>query len=255
MRYRIQPETGIPGGPRMTTATTPPIRLVMDDYQPAAKARESQKAAPSEPTATPAKVPQNNDTKVQPAPQPVVNAEPQALTEFLLSLSPERQKEVKKYSNLPASELEVPNQERSSAILTAFHKKYAKVPAGTRNTTLFYYACTLRRCGLDEPMILTNLWQFSREHCKPPHKQNNREDVAELASLASRAARFVRPGFPAEKVKEPRADRVDTKPITTGPAPANPAPEIAEAAQKIYESGEFIDYCRENFAKIWLGDQ
>ncbi len=62
-------------------------------------------------------------------------------------------------------------------------------------------SCTLRRCGYEEKDILAELWQFSREHCKPPHKQNNRDDVEELTQLSRRAARHVRPGFPVEKVK------------------------------------------------------
>ncbi len=35
-----------------------------------------------------------------------------------------------------------------------------------------------------------------------------------------------------------------------------PAPEaIMKAAKEIYESGNFLKYCKESFAKVWLGDQ
>ena len=37
-------------------------------------------------------------------------------------------------------------------------------------------------------------------------------------------------------------------------AAAAPTPETAEIARKIYESGGFLKYCKENFGKIWLGD-
>ena len=33
-----------------------------------------------------------------------------------------------------------------------------------------------------------------------------------------------------------------------------PAPEVVEAARKIYESGKFLDCCKETFGKVWLND-
>jgi P4 family phage/plasmid primase-like protien len=148
-----------------------------------------------------------------PTPAPVisVNQIPEALEVFLSSLTPERRTEIKKFSNVPDSQLEIPTEQRAAAILQAFHKKYAAVPEGTRNTTLFLYSCTLRRCGLSEPEILQGLWAFSQEHCNPPHRQDNRDDVAELSNLANRAARSVRPGFPHAKVTEPQVQAVPAR--------------------------------------------
>ncbi|MGA2161312.1 MAG: hypothetical protein ABSG28_03805 [Methanoregula sp.] len=37
-------------------------------------------------------------------------------------------------------------------------------------------------------------------------------------------------------------------------SPSTPAPEIGEAARKIYESGGFLKYCNDTFGKVWLGD-
>ena len=181
---------------------------------------------------------------MRPPQSPVVNAEPDALTEYLSSLTHERQKEVKKYSNLPESDLEIPTEKRAAAILATFCKKYATVPKGQRNTSLFLYSCTLRRCGFNEDMILTNLWQFSREHCKPPHNPNNRDDVAELAQLSRRAARHVRPGFPREAVKEPagqtpgkKAAALIKKADTISQRAQVPAADIIEDAEVILKTG------------------
>ena len=151
--------------------------------------------------------------------EPQVNSEPDALTEYLSSLTQERQREIKKYSNLPESDLEIPTEKRAAAILATFCKKYATVPKGQRNTTLFLYSCTLRRCGMTESEILERLWQFSREHCKPPHNPNNRDDVAELAQLSRRAARHVRPGFPAEKKVKAKGEHTTVANVSN-PAPA-----------------------------------
>ena len=135
----------------------------------------------------------------------------------------------------------------------------------------------MRRCGYEEKDILAGLWQFSREHCKPPHKQSDRSDVEELTQLSRRAARHVRPGFPVEKVKG------EHTPVNVpGPAPAAmkdidigkkaaalikkadvinqqaPAPELSPetitTARKIYESGGFLKYCNDTFGKVWFGD-
>ena len=145
---------------------------------------------------------------------------PIALDEFPVFLdTQERKAEIQKYSNLPESDLEIPTEKRAAAILTAFHKKHATVPAGQRNSTLFLYSCTLRRCGMTESEILERLWQFSREHCKPPHNPNNRDDVAELAQLSRRADRHVRPGFPAEKKVKAKGEHTTVANVSN-PAPA-----------------------------------
>ena len=177
----------------MTAATDPPnepVHLCCDDYPDPAKAPQNPPEAQNPVTApkhttTPAKVPANAPTR--PIPEPVVNAAPDPLENFLLSLTSERKAEIQKYSNLPESELEIPTEKRAAAILAAFYKQHATIPAGQRNHTLFKLSCTLRRCGYEEKDILAGLWQFSRENCKPPHNQNSRDDVAELTSLASRA--------------------------------------------------------------------
>ncbi|MGP8203072.1 hypothetical protein [Methanoregula sp.] len=210
----------------MTSATEKSIKelypLVMDEFdRDPAKAPQTASAIPK-----PAAVPQPTNpvtiTKEKASiarHEPQVNSEPDALTEYLSSLTQERQREIKKYSNLPESDLEIPTGERAAAILATFCKKYATVPKGQRNTSLFLYSCTLRRCGFNEDMILTNLWQFSREHCKPPHNPNNRDDVAEIAQLSRRAARHVRPGFPAEKKVKAKGEHTTVANVSN-PAPA-----------------------------------
>ena len=193
----------------MTSATDDSIKqqypLAMDDLPDEQKAIGAQEpiATPKH-TVTPAKVPANAPTR--PIPEPVVNAESDPLEEFLSSLSPAGNAEVRKYSNIPDSELEIPTEKRAAAILTAFHKQHTTVPAGQRNHTLFVLSCTLRRCGYEEKDILAELWKFSRDHCQPPHNQNNRSDVDELTQLAWRAARHVRPGFPANNPEPTRVE-------------------------------------------------
>ncbi len=210
----------------MTSATEKSIKelypLVMDEFdRDPAKAPQTASAIPK-----PAAVPQPTNpvtiTKEKASiarHEPQVNSEPDALTEYLSSLTQERQREIKKYSNLPESDLEIPTGERATAILTAFHKKHATIPAGQRNSTLFLYSCTLRRCGMTESEILERLWQFSREHCKPPHKQSDRSDVEELTQLSRRAARHVRPGFPAEKKVKAKGEHTTVANVSN-PAPA-----------------------------------
>ena len=196
----------------------PAIHLCCDDFPDKQEAVECQKPVVTpKHTATPAKVPQNQS--MRPPQSPVVNAEPDALTEYLSSLTQERKAEIQKYSNLPESDLEIPTEKRAAAILTAFHKKHATIPAGQRNSTLFLYSCTLRRCGMTESEILERLWQFSREHCKPPHKQSDRSDVEELTQLSRRAARHVRPGFPAEKKVKAKGEHTTVANVSN-PAPA-----------------------------------
>ena len=92
-------------------------------------------------TTQPAKVPQKQS--VRPTPAPVVNSEADPLTGFLSSLSPSCKAEAVKYSEIPDRDLKIPTGQSATAILTAFAKKHAKVPKGTRNATLFLYACTL----------------------------------------------------------------------------------------------------------------
>ena len=156
-RSGIQPPIGIQGDPRMTSATEKSIKelypLVMDEFdRDPAKAPQTASAIPK-----PAAVPQPTNpvtiTKEKASiarHEPQVNSEPDALTEYLSSLNQERQREIKKYSNLPESDLEIPTEKRAAAILATFCKKYATVPKGQRNTSLFLYSCTLRRCGFNE---------------------------------------------------------------------------------------------------------
>ncbi|MGP8116874.1 primase C-terminal domain-containing protein [Methanoregula sp.] len=210
----------------MTSATEKSIKelypLVMDEFdRDPAKAPQTASAIPK-----PAAVPQPTNpvtiTKEKASiarHEPQVNSEPDALTEYLSSLTQERQREIKKYSNLPESDLEIPTEKRAAAILATFCKKYATVPKGQRNTSLFLYSCTLRRCGMTESEILERLWQFSREHCKPPHDPTGRDDVAELAQLSRRAARHVRPGFPAEKKVKAKGEHTTVANVSN-PAPA-----------------------------------
>ena len=126
---------------RMTSATEKSIKelypLVMDEFdRDPAKAPQTASAIPK-----PAAVPQPTNpvtiTKEKASiarHEPQVNSEPDALTEYLSSLTQERQREIQKYSNLPESDLEIPTEKRAAAILTAFHKKHATVPKGQRNT-------------------------------------------------------------------------------------------------------------------------
>ena len=72
---------------------------------------------------------------------------------------------------------------------------------------------------MTESEILERLWQFSREHCKPPHNPNNRDDVAESAQLSRRADRHVRPGFPAEKKVKAKGEHTTVANVSN-PAPA-----------------------------------
>ena len=182
---------------------------------------------------------------MRPPQSPVVNAEPDALTEYLSSLTQERKAEIQKYSNLPESDLEIPTEKRAAAILTAFHKKHATIPAGQRNSTLFLYSCTLRRCGMTESEILRKLWQFSREHCKPPHNPNNRDDVAELAQLSRRAARHVRPGFPANNPEPTRVEEA---------GPSDGLTELA-AAERFVEkiAGGYLFNITTRKWHVWTG--
>ena len=128
----------------MTSATEKSIKelypLVMDEFdRDPAKAPQTASAIPK-----PAAVPQPTNpvtiTKekasiarhepTRPIPEPVVNAAPDPLENFLSSLTTERKAEIQKYSNLPESELEIPTEKRAAAILAAFHKQHTTVPAG-----------------------------------------------------------------------------------------------------------------------------
>jgi P4 family phage/plasmid primase-like protien len=194
----------------MTAAAAPSPKelypLIMDEFpEPVQEAIGAQKVPAAPKPATPAKVQQNQPVKPPrpPAPAaPVVNQIPAALVEFLDGLNQECRNEIKKYASVPNSQLEIPTEKRATAILAAFHKKYTTVPAGQRNTTLFLYSCTLRRCGLSEPEIRDGLWAFSRDHCKPPHSQSSREDVTEISNLAIRVVRDIPVGFPKTEVTE-----------------------------------------------------
>ena len=132
-----------------------------------------------------------------------VNEEPQELTAYLASLTPEQQLDVIKWSDLPAGDLVIPTERRAQGLLNRFRAQHEIVPTGQRNLTLFKYSCCLRRCGFDEKAILERLWNFTEGHCKPPHKRDNSADAAELSSLADRAFRFVKVGFPRSKKAEP----------------------------------------------------
>ena len=110
----------------------PAIHLCCDDFPDKQEAVECQKPVVTpKHTATPAKVPQNQS--MRPPQSPVVNAEPDALTEYPVFLNSGTKGEIKKYSNLPESDLEIPTEKRAAAILTAFHKKHTTIPAGQRN--------------------------------------------------------------------------------------------------------------------------
>ena len=131
----------------------PAIHLCCDDFPDKQEAVECQKPVVTpKHTATPAKVPQNQS--MRPPQSPVVNAEPDALTEYLSSLTQERKAEIQKYSNLPESDLEIPTEKRAAAILTAFHKKHATIPAGQRKPTLFCIHAPCAGAGMTETEIL-----------------------------------------------------------------------------------------------------
>ena len=129
-----------------------------------------------------------------------VNPEPDNLTMYLASLSPERREDVVKWSD---AELVKPTEKRAAGLLKHFQQQHETAPAGQRNTTMFKYSCLLRRCGLSENAILESLWNFSGERCRPPHNRNNSDDVTELKNLASRAFKYVKVGFPRTAGKEP----------------------------------------------------
>ena len=202
-------ETSLRNG-HVPEAPAPPAETLVPEMnrilKPKAEESAPGKATPAAPPA-PALTPAPTVT----APAPIipikkvvtVNQITAPLEEFLSSLSSDRQKEIKKYSNVPDGELVAPTNARATALINAFGKEHATVPAKTRNNILFKYSCLLRRCGIDEPGINEGLWSFSLAHCKPPHNQNNHDDVAELKSLSARAARYVKVGFPRAAAPEP----------------------------------------------------
>ena len=130
----------------MTSATEKSIKelypLVMDEFdRDPAKAPQTASAIPK-----PAAVPQPTNpvtiTKEKASiarHEPQVNSEPDALTEYLSSLTQERQREIKKYSNLPESDLEIPTEKRAAAILATFCKKYQ--PSRKANGTTHCLSC------------------------------------------------------------------------------------------------------------------
>jgi len=128
-----------------------------------------------------------------------VNEEPQELTAYLASLTPDQRAEVVKWTDTPDCDLIKPTKSRAARILKQFQAQHGIVEAGQRNHTLFKYSCCLRRCGLNETAILECLWAFSEGHCKPQHKRDNSADISELSRLAARAFRFVKVGFPRTK--------------------------------------------------------
>ena len=117
--------------------------LIMDEYyniQPATTKDPVVVPAPAEPVSVKATTPAI--TKAVTAPViPVkkavtVNQFPEALEEFLSNLTPERKREIGKYSNIPDGDLVAPTKGRATAIINAFRTKHATVPAGQRNNVL-----------------------------------------------------------------------------------------------------------------------
>jgi hypothetical protein len=140
---------------------------------------------------------------------PVVNTESDELTKFLTTLSPAQRQEAVRWSDLPDAELKKPNQRQAAAYLKKFVEAHMSVPNGERNDALFLYSCRLRRCGLSENAILDSLWNFSAEHCIPPHNPANSNDVTEFKGLAARAFKYVRVGFPKNNPAEPDNQRTE----------------------------------------------
>ena len=64
----------------------------------------------------------------------------------------------------------------------------------------------------------------------------------------------VAPPKPAGQTPGKKADALLKQADAISQRTQAPAPEVVEAARKIYESGKFLEYCKVNFGKVWYRD-
>jgi hypothetical protein len=100
--------------------------------------------------------------------------------------------------------------------------------------------------------------QMAPEAPKPaavPQPAKQKETAKETATAPA-----VKPQVQAAPPKQAgqtpgkKADALLKQANATSQRTQAPAPEVVEAARKIYESGKFLEYCKVNFGKVWYGD-
>ena len=87
---------------------------------------------------------------------------------------------------------------------------------------------------------------------QPAKQRGTARDAATATSVKPQAQ--VSPPKPASQTPGKKAAALQKQADAISQRAQAPAPEVVEAARKIYESGRFLDYCKENFGKVWYGD-
>lgn len=108
------------------------------------------------------------------------------------------------------------------------HTTSTTITAGGRNDVLFKMAASLRGKKLTERAILAALRAENQERCSPPLSEE------EIVRIAASVGKY---------------------PPGNTPQLTPPDPVTLQRASEIYNGGKFVDYCKERFADVWLGDQ
>jgi len=118
------------------------------------------------------------------------------------------------------------------------------ITAGKRNDTLYKTAVSLAGRGLADVAVLSAIKAENAAKCKPPLEADELQTIVNSAIAFNRASPASTP-----------AGATPTKPAKQAKLIIpTPDPETRKKAHEIYTAGGFIDLCKENFGKVWLGD-
>lgn len=135
--------------------------------------------------------------------------------------------------------VKMPNDDETKKIIRGYLGKLpSSIGVGGRWETLRSIAVLLHKCGVREQDIRDRLSKFNKDRCNPIKSES------ELKSDIDRFMPWVLSlpqGLPTDGKKEEN----DSK----------PSGEILKEARRIYETGQFIQYCRDAYRKIWFKDQ